>query len=77
VGVTGVQRLEWFELGNGELIVNVTEIPEISEVTKELGESWTWESIEQFTQPAEEGEGITEWLILIGATRKELPQAAA
>lgn len=67
-----MQGLEVVELGNGELIVNVTEICEsdgISEVTDRLAEKWVWESIELQTQPAEEGEGATEWLVLIGAKR--------
>lgn len=72
-----MRGLEWYNLGNGEIIVNVTEVEDTSEVISELGARWTWESTETRIQPAsEEGEGAIEWLVLIGATRKALEQAA-
>lgn len=71
-----VRGLEWYDLGNGELIVNVTEVEDTSEVRTQLGRKWTWESTETRIQPAEEGEGATEWLVLIGAKRLIRLQAA-
>jgi hypothetical protein len=73
-----VQSLEWYVLGEGdhlEVIVNVTEILEISEVKSRLGIYWTWESTETRILP-DEGEGITEWLVLNKPTRKALDQVA-
>lgn len=61
-----MRGLEWYDLGNGEIIVNVTEVLDTSEVKTQLGRKWTWESTETRIQPAEEGEGPTEWLVLIG-----------
>lgn len=71
-----VRGLEYYNLGNGEIIVNVTEVDDTSEVRTQLGEQWTWESTETRIQPAEEGEGATEWLVLIGAKRLAISQAA-
>lgn len=67
-----MRGFEWYVLGEGdhsEVIVNVTEVLEISEARTQLGRHWTWDSTETRILPEEEGEGATEWLVLIGARR--------
>jgi hypothetical protein len=64
-----VRGLEWYELGGGEVIVNVTDHEDVSEVTSELGKLFTWDFVQVEALPDEDGEGATEWLTLIGARR--------
>lgn len=66
--------LEQFQLSNGELIVNVTDHDDLSEVTRELANTWEWDSFQ--IEWDEEGNG--EWLCLIAARRREqtVPKAA-
>lgn len=74
-----MRGIEWYVLGEGdhsEVIVNITEILEISEVKIRLGVYWTWESTETRILPGDEGEGVTEWLALIGTTRLVAAKAA-
>lgn len=66
-----MRKLECYELDDGELIVEVTAIEDTTEVTNQLAGSWTWDSFQLQTLPAEEGEGgPTEWMTLIGARRR-------
>jgi len=65
-----VRGLEQYELGNGEIIVNVTDHEDWSEVTRELGKTWTWESLQFQTEPGEDGEDPTEWLVLMNCKRR-------
>lgn len=69
-----MRGIEQYELGNGELIVNMTDHDSLSEVTRELSKEWTWESFE--IEWDEEGNG--EWLVLIGIKRVSAcsPEAA-
>lgn len=74
-----VRGIEWYVLGEGdhlEVIVNVTEVLDISEVRTRLGRHWTWASTETRILPGEEGEGATEWLVLNQAVRLEAQAAA-
>jgi hypothetical protein len=71
-----VQGLEVVELGNGELIVNVTEHTEMSRVTDWLSRTWTWDSLQIQTEWDDETEGATEWLVLMNCKPKA-EQAAA
>jgi hypothetical protein len=73
-----LQDLEWCVLGEGdhlEVVVNVTEVYEISEVKDHLGKLWAWDSTETRILPGDDEEGATEWLVLIGA-RKLIPLKA-
>lgn len=67
-----MRELEQYELGNGELIVNVTAIEDVAEVTNELALHWTWDSYQVTALPANEREGEppSEWVTLIGAKRR-------
>lgn len=67
-----MRGIELVELGNGEVIVNVTEYTELAEVTDQLSREWEWDSyaIEW------DDEGKTEWLVLENAKRR-VTQAAA
>ena len=71
-------QLECVALGNGELLVDVSGHPDLSEVMDELSKNWVWESTEgPVTLPPEEESEPTEWLELIQAKPKAEPQAAA
>jgi hypothetical protein len=70
--------LECVLLGNGELLVNVTDRLDIAEVMHELSEHWSWDSSGgPIAMPGEEEEGPTEWLVLMNARPRVVPQAAA
>jgi hypothetical protein len=72
MGGSKVRGLEQYELGNGEIIVNITDHDDWSEVTTELAKTWTWESFQ--IEWDEEGNG--EWLVLMNCKRRA-EQAAA
>lgn len=77
MGGSKVRGIELVELGNGELIVNVTEYTELAEVTDQLSRDWEWEALTGPTvQPGEDGEDPTEWLTLLNAKRKVVSKAA-
>lgn len=65
-----MRGLEFYELDNDEVIVNVTRVGDTSEVTNELGKEWTWEASQTTFLPASEEEGATEWLTLLNAHRR-------
>lgn len=77
MGGSKVRGIELVELGNGELIVNVTEYTELAEVTDQLSRDWEWEALAgPIIQPGEDGEDPTEWLVLENAKRKVVSKAA-
>jgi hypothetical protein len=76
-----VRGLEYYELGNGEqgleLLVNVTDFEDCSEVTEQLAKTWTWDTLTGPTViEGDENEEATEWLTLTGA-RRLIPLKAA
>lgn len=70
-----MRGLELYDLGNGELIVCVTDEPDTSEVMKRLSELWTWEAIQGPQIMTGEDGDVSEWLVLLGASRQ--PTAAS
>jgi len=70
-------QLECVALEGGELLVDVTDHDNLSEVLDELSKTWTWESTEgPVVHVGDEDEEVSEWLILVGAKPKAEPQAA-
>lgn len=73
--VRGSEDFEWYDLEGVGVIVNVTDIEEISRVTKRMAQDWTWDGVSVDWTPEQEGEVPTEWICLRGAQRR--PQSLA
>ena len=71
-------QLECVALEGGELLVDVTDHDNLSEVLDELSKKWTWDAQEGpvVHPPEEEDTESTEWLVLINARPKAEPAAA-
>lgn len=62
--------LEWVDLGDGELIVQL-DGKDSGEVTEHLGTEWEWDSEEYGVLTDEDGT-MTEWVTLVNARRRSL-----
>lgn len=62
-----MQDLEWHDLGDGSVIVDVTNLGTISEVTAQMSQRFTWEHLELKWVQEDDDEEPTEWAILTGA----------